>query len=602
MSTIDTFNPLVSIVVPVYNGANYMREAIDSALAQTYKNIEIIVVNDGSRDNGETDRIARGYGERIRYFQKENGGCGSALNLGISQMRGEYFSWLSHDDVYYPDKIEHQINILRTLENRGTILYCGWEGIDQKSKSMFHVRPETTYSLQKLDTPIFPLLRGIIHGCSLLVPAGLFRTVGTFNEALPTTQDYALWFEFMRAAPVRFDSRILIKSRIHSDQSTHRISTHVEECNELWCGFLDRLTDAEMEAMEGSRYLFLRQTAKFLATTPYDKARDRARSMADTTLRNIKVSVVMPFFNCIRWTLEAVRSVQAQTHQTFDIVLVDDGSTDDMSELRETCRRDRRINLVHSQHAGAAAARNRGVSVATGEYVAFLDSDDLFCETKLEEQLQYMEDNSLQFSHTSYLRMNVEGTVLGVVESGTFSGDVFPRIIASCPIATPTVMGKRSLFLANKFPEDLEIGEDVCLWITLAGSHRIGALPAALSKVRVGESTAAFHREKQAIGMINISSYVIHHPHYRQFHRQIRSLLLDIAALYDSGAPASPEPIASTSPAAKVPERVSPPAAPPSPLVPIPRPGLLAMTLRSWRNDGPRVTFYRIRRRLRMVR
>ena len=85
----EEFNPLVSIVIPVYNGAEYMREAIDSALAQTYKNIEVIVVNDGSKDN--TDEIARSYGEKIRYFKKENGGVSTALNLAIQNMQGEYF-------------------------------------------------------------------------------------------------------------------------------------------------------------------------------------------------------------------------------------------------------------------------------------------------------------------------------------------------------------------------------------------------------------------------------------------------------------------------------------------------------------------------------
>ena len=94
----NIWEPLVSIVIPVYNGSNYVRDAIDSALAQTYKNCEVIVVNDGSQDGGATDEICRSYGERIRYFRKENGGVATAVNLGIEQMRGEYFSWLSHDD------------------------------------------------------------------------------------------------------------------------------------------------------------------------------------------------------------------------------------------------------------------------------------------------------------------------------------------------------------------------------------------------------------------------------------------------------------------------------------------------------------------------
>ena len=81
--------PKVSIVIPVFNGENYLHEAIDSALAQTYKNCEIIVVNDGSTDN--TEAIAKSYGNKIRYFRKENGGGSSALNLGIDNMEGEDF-------------------------------------------------------------------------------------------------------------------------------------------------------------------------------------------------------------------------------------------------------------------------------------------------------------------------------------------------------------------------------------------------------------------------------------------------------------------------------------------------------------------------------
>ena len=119
-------DPLVSIVIPVYNGANYMREAIDSALAQTYSNIEIIVVNDGSNDDGKTREIALSYGDKIRYFEKDNGGVSTALNLGIQNMRGKYFSWLSHDDVYLPDKVQAEIDALRQAGDMSRVVYSNW--------------------------------------------------------------------------------------------------------------------------------------------------------------------------------------------------------------------------------------------------------------------------------------------------------------------------------------------------------------------------------------------------------------------------------------------------------------------------------------------
>src|SRR4030065_1713637 len=98
------FNLKVSIVIPVYNGSNYLRGAIDSALAQTYKNIEVIVVNDGSDDGGKTEAIANSYGDKIRYICKKNGGVSTQLNVGILAAGGEFISWLSNDDGYIPDK------------------------------------------------------------------------------------------------------------------------------------------------------------------------------------------------------------------------------------------------------------------------------------------------------------------------------------------------------------------------------------------------------------------------------------------------------------------------------------------------------------------
>ena len=95
--------PKVSIIIPVYNGSNYLDNAINCALCQTYENLEVIVVNDGSTDEGKTREIALKYSDKIRYFEKANGGVSSALNLGIREMGGEYFSWLSHDDVYTVD-------------------------------------------------------------------------------------------------------------------------------------------------------------------------------------------------------------------------------------------------------------------------------------------------------------------------------------------------------------------------------------------------------------------------------------------------------------------------------------------------------------------
>ena len=117
----------VSIVIPVFNGSNYLKNAIDSALSQTYANCEVIVINDGSTDDGKTAAIAKSYGDKIRYYEKENGGVATAVNLGIELMKGDYFAWLSHDDMFTNDKIEKQMNAIKASGIKEAICHCNFD-------------------------------------------------------------------------------------------------------------------------------------------------------------------------------------------------------------------------------------------------------------------------------------------------------------------------------------------------------------------------------------------------------------------------------------------------------------------------------------------
>ena len=151
-------SPKVSVIIPVYNGENYVKEAIESALSQTYKNIEIIVVNDGSKDR--TEMICKEYKGKIKYFKKNNGGVSTALNLAIEKMTGEYFSWLSHDDLYYPNKIEEEIKAME--EN--TIILSDYDLINEKGK-VFNSVVLPHYLIKRNNQ--FALLNGLINGITL---------------------------------------------------------------------------------------------------------------------------------------------------------------------------------------------------------------------------------------------------------------------------------------------------------------------------------------------------------------------------------------------------------------------------------------------------
>lgn len=212
----------VSIVIPVYNGSNYLKKAIESALFQTYKNIEIIVVNDGSNDNGETERIALSYGDKIRYFHKENGGVSSALNFGIKNMSGEFFSWLSHDDEYTETKIEKQME--KVIDEK-TIVVCSEKQIDKDSKPLSKERDytkEIARGILSWKEEIIKIIQEpLFSGCSLLIPRKAFEDVGLFDESLRYNQDFDMWLKVCFAEySWLYINNVGVLSRVHNNQVT----------------------------------------------------------------------------------------------------------------------------------------------------------------------------------------------------------------------------------------------------------------------------------------------------------------------------------------------------------------------------------------------
>jgi glycosyltransferase involved in cell wall biosynthesis len=228
MNKIST--PLVSIIIPVFNGSNYLGEAIDSALSQTYSNIEVIVVNDGSEDNNLTKNLALSYGKKIRYIEKSNGGVSSALNEGIKHMNGKYFTWLSHDDVYLPEKIEQQISFV--INNKLKVVYCNYIFINDLGHNI-NIKPLVKEFIE-YDLAFQLLIGYPINGCTVMIEKSVFEKVGIFNIDLKHTQDYDFWVRILKFYHFNFLDIVVMKSRIHPLQDSNRNLERHHECDELY--------------------------------------------------------------------------------------------------------------------------------------------------------------------------------------------------------------------------------------------------------------------------------------------------------------------------------------------------------------------------------
>ena len=218
-----------------------------------------------------------------------------------------------------------------------------------------------------------------------------------------------------------------------------------------------------------------------------------------TGIDTIKVSVVIPFYKSKDWLTEALTSVLAQTHTELEIIVVNDGSAMDISELEVLFNS--QVNFIHVPNGGAAAARNIGIANSSGTYVAFLDEDDLWLKSKIEAQLHFMEKNNFVWSHTDYYRFK-EGTPNEEYVSAALSGHIFPKCLVWNPIATPCVMVKRDVLLQHNlgFEVGKKVGEDNYLWEKLGEQYELGYLPSALTKVRMHNQNVAFQAHLQLKG------------------------------------------------------------------------------------------------------
>jgi glycosyltransferase involved in cell wall biosynthesis len=214
-----------------------------------------------------------------------------------------------------------------------------------------------------------------------------------------------------------------------------------------------------------------------------------------------KVSVIIPTYNRSELVERAVKSVLCQTYTDYEIIVVDDGSTDDTRFNLQSYP----VRYIRQNNSGSASARNRGIRESKGKYIAFLDSDDWFLPDKLARQVEVMEGNpDCVLSHTSYYRC---GQHWKVINSGAFTGNVWPQILINCPIAVPTVMVRRDCLEGNGFKE-IKSAYDLILWADLTVDKPIIGINEPLTCISVDGDTWAYNNQLQKISIDLIIEYI----------------------------------------------------------------------------------------------
>lgn len=208
VAEIESFPELVSVIIPNYNHAHYVGEAIQSVLHQTYRNVEIIVVDDGSTD--ESQEVIASFGNHVHYIWQENRGLSAARNRGIAAAKGAYIALLDADDMYEPTFLATLIAALHTTADASGI-YCGYQFVDHNNCLLPQLEARTV--------PDGQLYQALVDGNflvpeSILVRRECYANVAPFDEALRACEDWDMWLTITRQYKIIGTTQVLTRHRI----------------------------------------------------------------------------------------------------------------------------------------------------------------------------------------------------------------------------------------------------------------------------------------------------------------------------------------------------------------------------------------------------
>lgn len=209
------------------------------------------------------------------------------------------------------------------------------------------------------------------------------------------------------------------------------------------------------------------------------------------------VSIITPTYNCGPFIAETIASAQAQTYTNWEMIIVDDCSTDNTREIvEEIAEQDARVKYYClEENSGAAVARTRAMEIAEGEYMAFLDSDDLWMPEKLETQIAFMRDNGYAFSCTAYEQIDEDSNPLGRVIKTVRKTD-YNRLLLDCPVGNSSVM--YSVELMGKFEvPNIRKRNDDALWLQMLKKEKyIYGMPTVLMRYRIRKNSISSNKLK----------------------------------------------------------------------------------------------------------
>jgi len=241
-------NDLVSVIIPIYNSEKFLGETISSVLNQTYDNVEILAIDDGSTD--DSLKILKKYDNKIKIISQKNQGLARSLNSALKEISGKWFKWMSPDDVLYPEAIDELVNQAKQL-SENSIVYSNWELVDENNKKLRDFEESNYNDLTNFEFNVRLLDGQQINVNTTLIPTVLLKKGCKIQDV---EDPVAIDYDFFLRAGILYDTKfflipkILLKYRIHQKQLSHKnISKTLSYLNDIKDQALSNLDESDRE-------------------------------------------------------------------------------------------------------------------------------------------------------------------------------------------------------------------------------------------------------------------------------------------------------------------------------------------------------------------
>ena len=434
--------PRISIIIPIYNVNKYLRECLDSIINQTLKTIEIICVNDGSTDNSLEIIKEYIYDNRIIIINKNNSGYGDSMNQGLNIASGEYIGIVESDDFIDINMFENLYKITKKgdIDIIRSNFYLYWEKNKKEAlnfkilknlynkifnpmelQNIFLVQPSIWAGIYK---KLFLIKNDIkfltTPGASYQDTSFFYKTLYKANKIFCTKKAFYYYRQTNLNSSVNNNTlNKVIFAHIELNEIEKFIKKDVKLYNKnqryfntkkimtlLWN--LNRVDKKKQynkilykeiyEILKSDNYIheqFNNFEINFLNHLKNNgEERTSEIFLYSPKEKNPQISVIIPIYNCEKYIKECLSSLIKQTFKNFEIICINDGSNDDtLKILKKFEAKDERIIIFNQNNSGPGIARNIGMKKSKGKYLIFLDSDDIFKKTMLEELYIKIKEN-----------------------------------------------------------------------------------------------------------------------------------------------------------------------------------------------------------------